>query len=162
MASRRHPQTRACLVLDSARVAYVPYVYDHSPRAGSFGREAAARIGGEAGRIAKTLIVRCGEEFVCAVVPVTGELSLKELAASVGAKNAVMADPHDAQRLTGYVVGGISPVGQARQLRTVIDETLLDHDEVVVSGGRRGFSVGLSPIDLVRLTSAVVAPIGSR
>ncbi|QVT80790.1 Cys-tRNA(Pro)/Cys-tRNA(Cys) deacylase YbaK [Nocardioides aquaticus] len=108
----------------------------------------------------KTLVAETDGVLVVAVVPVTGELDLKALARAVGASRARMADPVAAERSSGYVRGGISPLGQRRRLRTVVDASALDHDRVYVSAGRRGLDVGLAPADLVRLTGATVAPVG--
>ena len=111
-------------------------------------------------RVFKTLITRIDGALAVAVVPVTGQLDLKALAHAVGGKKAVMAEPAAAERATGYVVGGISPLGQRQRLPTVIDASAQDHATVFVSGGRRGLDVELAPDDLVRLTGAVVAPVG--
>jgi Cys-tRNA(Pro)/Cys-tRNA(Cys) deacylase len=107
----------------------------------------------------KTLVAEVDGRLTVAVVPVAGMLDLKALAAAVGGKKAAMADRADAERATGYVAGGISPLGQKQALPTVVDETVWLYDEVYVSGGRRGLDVGLAPDDLVRLTGAVVADV---
>ena len=107
----------------------------------------------------KTLLADLDGELVCAVVPVSGSLDLKALASVLGGKRAVMAEPARAERSSGYVVGGISPLGQRTPLRTVVDETAELHDTVHVSGGRRGLSVELAPAELVRLTGAVVGDV---
>jgi Cys-tRNA(Pro)/Cys-tRNA(Cys) deacylase len=107
----------------------------------------------------KTLLARVDGRPVVAIVPVGGQLSLKELAAALGAKRAEMLDPADAQRITGYVVGGISPFGQRTRLVTVADESLLLHETVFVSGGRRGLDVEMAPDDLIRLLDAHTAPL---
>ena len=111
-------------------------------------------------RVFKTLLAEAGGRLVVGIVPVTGQLDLKALARAVGAPKAVMADPAAAERSTGYVVGGISPVGQRKALPTVLDATALDHPTVFVSGGRRGLDLELAPADLVRVTGATTAPIG--
>jgi Cys-tRNA(Pro)/Cys-tRNA(Cys) deacylase len=107
----------------------------------------------------KTLLARVDERLVVAVVPVSGSLDLKALAAALGGKRAVMAEPADAERATGYVVGGISPLGSRTALPTAVDSSAADADIVYVSAGRRGLQVSLAPADLVQLTRATVAPI---
>jgi Cys-tRNA(Pro)/Cys-tRNA(Cys) deacylase len=125
----------------------------------SYGEEAAAALGVEAERVLKTLVAAVDGDLVVAVVPVLGRLDLKALAAAAGGKRAEMADPALAQRATGYVVGGISPLGQRRRLRMVLDAGALAHETVFVSGGRRGLDVELAPSDLMRVTAATTAPI---
>lgn len=134
--------------------------YDHDPSAPSYGLEAAEALGVAPERVFKTLLARVDGRLVVAVVPVSGSLDLKALAAAAGGKRAEMAEPAEAERSTGYVVGGISPLGQRRALPTIVDSTAADHEEVLVSGGRRGLDVALAPADLVRLTGATLAPIG--
>lgn len=134
--------------------------YDHDPSAPSYGLEAAEALGVAPERVFKTLLARVDGRLVVAVVPVSGSLDLKALAAAAGGKRAEMAEPAEAERSTGYVVGGISPLGQRRALPTIVDSTAADHDEVLVSAGRRGLDVALAPADLVRLTRATLAPIG--
>jgi Cys-tRNA(Pro)/Cys-tRNA(Cys) deacylase len=160
--------TPATVALSRAGVPFTEHPYEHDPGATSFGLEAAAVLGLEPRRVLKTLLASVDPStgsgrrgrLVVAVVPVSGQLDLKALAAAVGAKHAAMADPAAAERATGYVVGGISPVGQRRPLPTVLDESALSFDVVYVSGGRRGLDLGLAPADLVRVTGAVVATIG--
>ena len=130
--------TPATVALTRAGVAFTLHPYDHDPRAESFGLEAAAALGVPAERVFKTLLAEAGGRLVVGIVPVTGQLDLKALARAVGAPRALMADPAAAERSTGYVVGGISPVGQRKALPTVLDATALDHPTVFVSGGRRG------------------------
>ena len=134
--------------------------YDHDPSAPSYGLEAAEALGVAPERVFKTLLARVDGRLVVAVVPVSGSLDLKALAAAAGGKRAEMAEPAEAERSTGYVVGGISPLGQRRALPTIVDSTAAEHDEVLVSAGRRGLDVALAPADLVRLTRATLAPIG--
>ena len=124
-----------------------------------FGREAADALGVEPDRVFKTLLAEVDGRLVVGIVPVTGKLDLKALAAAVGGKKAVMADPAVAERKTGYIVGGISPIGQKTAHPTVLDETAELWDTVFVSGGRRGFDLELAPADLVRATAATVADI---
>ena len=158
---RRDPSgTPATAALTAAAISFSQHAYDHDPTARSFGLEAAEVLGLPTEQVFKTLLVDTGAGLAVAVVPVAGRLDLKAMAAAVGAKRVTMADPAAAQRSSGYVVGGISPIGQKRALPTVVDESAELFDVVYVSGGRRGLDLGLSPTDLVRVTGAVVADIG--
>lgn len=161
MAKKKAPTgTPALLALDAAGVPHSVHPYEHDPASDlGYGLEAARAIGVPAEQVFKTLMAAVDGELTVAVVPVTGLLDLKALAQAVGAKRAVMADKPAAERATGYVVGGISPLGQRTAHRTVVDETAELFDVVYVSGGRRGLDVGLAPADLLRLTGAVVAAI---
>lgn len=152
--------TPATVALTRAGVTFTEHPYAHDPGAASYGLEAAVLLGLPPERVLKTLLVSVDGRLVVAIVPVSGQLDLKAVAAAVGGKKATMADPAAAERATGYVVGGISPVGQRRAHPTVLDESALSFDAVYVSGGRRGLDLGLSPGDLVRVTGATVAPIG--
>jgi len=153
--------TPALRVLQEAGVVHTVREYVHDPRSElSFGMEAAQALGVDPARVLKTLLAEVDGALVVAVVPVTGELDLKALAAAVGGKRATMAEPAAAERATGYVVGGISPLGQRRRLPTVVDESALAHGTVLVSAGRRGADVELAPADLVALTGATTARVG--
>ena len=147
------------MALTAAGVAFTQHAYEHDPTARSFGLEAAEVLGLPAEQVFKTLVVDTGTGLAVAVVPVAGSLDLKATAAAFGVKRVSMADPAAAQRSSGYVLGGISPVGQKRALPTVVDESAELFDVVYVSGGRRGLDLGLSPADLVRVTGAVVADV---
>ncbi|MPV38020.1 Cys-tRNA(Pro) deacylase [Georgenia subflava] len=162
MARKTQPTgTPALRTLVEARVPHEVRAYDHDPRhASDYGREAAEALGMDPNRVLKTLVAEVDGTLTVAVVPVSGQLDLKALAAATGGRRATMADPSAAQRATGYVVGGISPLGQRTALPTVVDVSALDHPTVLVSAGRRGLDVELSPADLVALTSAVVAAVG--
>lgn len=136
--------------------------YRHDPRSEAFGDEAVAELAGDgvvADQIFKTLVVALPKGLGVAVLPVPHKLSLKSAAAALGAAKATMADPGAAQRSTGYVVGGISPLGQRKPLPTVVDSSALRWDRVLCSAGKRGLDVALHPRDLVRLTNAVTAEI---
>lgn len=159
-ASRNHRgATPATVALAGAGVPFSEHPYEHDPGALSYGLEAADRLGLDSAQVFKTLLATLDGRLVVGVVPVSGQLDLKALAATLGGKRAELAAPADAERATGYVVGGISPVGQRRQHPTVVDESALLFDTVYVSGGRRGLDIGLAPADLVRVTGAVVAGI---
>ena len=151
--------TPATLLLDKQGVPHVVHAYDPDPAAASYGEGAAAALGIEPERMLKTLLAEVDGRLVCGVVPVSGSLDLKALATAVGGKRGVMAEPAAAERSTGYVVGGISPLGQRTRIATVVDESAELFETVYVSAGRRGLSVELAPADLVRLTSAVVADV---
>jgi len=158
----RHPTTAgtpATVVLTEAGVPFTLHTYVHDPSARSYGDEAAALLGLAPQQMFKTLLVDTGAGLAVGVVPVAGSLDLKAMAAALGVKHVVLADPPVAQRVTGYVLGGISPLGQKRRLPTVIDESAELFDVVYVSGGRRGLSLGLAPVDLVALIEATVADI---
>ncbi|MFD1859999.1 Cys-tRNA(Pro) deacylase [Aeromicrobium camelliae] len=151
--------TPAFAALRRAGVDVIAHSYEHDPGSASYGLEAAAALGVAAGRVFKTLVVDLDGELCVAVVPVEHSLDLKAAASALGGKRAQLADPAAAQRATGYVLGGISPFGQRKALRTVVDETVQEWPTVFVSGGRRGLEAEVSPADLVRLTRAVTAPI---
>jgi Cys-tRNA(Pro)/Cys-tRNA(Cys) deacylase len=151
--------TPATVALAAAGIRFVGHSYDHDPTNRNFGIEAASALGLDPERVFKTLLVEVDGRLVVAVVPVTGKLDLGGLATAVGGKRAVMADPALAERKTGYVVGGISPIGQKTRLVTVLDETAELFDSIFVSGGKRGFDLELSPMDLCTITGAIVAAI---
>ncbi|MFF0436508.1 Cys-tRNA(Pro) deacylase [Streptomyces sp. NPDC004327] len=152
--------TPATVALAAAGTAYTLHAYDHDPAAPSYGEEAAEALGVTPDRVFKTLVADVDGELTVAVVPVAGQLDLKALASAVGGKRAAMADPAAAERTTGYVRGGISPLGQRKRLRTVLDASASDHATICISAGRRGLEVELAPQDLAALTGAVLAPIG--
>ena len=147
------------MALTRAGVAFDLHPYEHDAGAPSYGREAADALGLDPAQVFKTLVARVDERLTMAVVPVSGRLDLKALAAAAAGKRAVMAEPADAERATGSVVGGISPLGSRSRLPVVVDAGALDLDRVFVSAGRRGLQVSLDPGDLVRVTRAVTAPI---
>jgi Cys-tRNA(Pro)/Cys-tRNA(Cys) deacylase len=151
--------TPATVALTKAGIAFSVHSYAHDPAAASFGLEAAEALGLDPQQVFKTLLVEADGRLAVGIVPVDRQLDLKAVAAALGAKKATMADPAAAERSTGYVVGGISPIGQKRPLPTVLDESALQYKQVYVSGGRRGLDLGLSPADLVTATQAMTAPI---
>lgn len=151
--------TPAVVALDAAGIAYTIHEYERGEDLRDFGREAAVALGLDHDQVFKTLVVVADDELVVAVVPVSCQLSMKRVAAAMGAKKAVMCDPARAERSSGYIVGGISPIGQRKPLRTVVDESAELFDVVYVSGGRRGMDIGLAPNDMVNVLDAVVAPI---
>ncbi|MEE1785088.1 Cys-tRNA(Pro) deacylase [Streptomyces sp. SP17BM10] len=151
--------TPATVALETAAVPFTVHSYEHDPAAASYGGEAAEAMGVPAERVFKTLVADVDGVLTVGVVPVAGQLDLKALAAAVGGKRAAMADPAAAERSSGYVRGGISPLGQRRPLRTVVDEGAMTHPTIYVSAGRRGLEVELAPTDLITLTKATTAPI---
>jgi Cys-tRNA(Pro)/Cys-tRNA(Cys) deacylase len=158
--------TPAIAALVAAGVPHEVLRYHHDPRAESYGDEAAGELAATAGVVAdqvfKTLVIAVPNGLAVAVLPVPSTLSLKAAAAALGVPKATMADPAAAQRSTGYVVGGISPLGQRKALPTVVDVSALDWDRVLCSAGKRGWDVAVAPADLVRLTDAVTADIRLR
>ncbi|GAT88172.1 MULTISPECIES: Cys-tRNA(Pro) deacylase [Paenarthrobacter] len=158
MASQGTPATAA---LAAAGVPFVLHPYAHDPAASSYGLEAAEVLGIDPDRVFKTLMVEVEGKLAVAIVPVSGNLDLKAAAAALGSKKAAMADPKAAERRTGYVLGGISPLGQRQPSPTVLDESALAFDTILVSGGRRGLDIELAPADLLRLTNGVTGPIGT-
>lgn len=151
--------TPATVALSASGIAFSEHAYAHDPSNRDFGMEAATALGLDPDQVFKTLLADVDGRLVVGIVPVTGKLDLKALAHAVGGKKAVMADPAVAERKTGYIVGGISPIGQKNRHETVLDETAELWDVVFVSGGRRGFDLGLAPADLIRATGAVIADI---
>ncbi|MDT7789064.1 MAG: Cys-tRNA(Pro)/Cys-tRNA(Cys) deacylase [Pseudonocardiales bacterium] len=158
MAGRGTPATA---LLDKQRVAHTLHSYEHDPRHESFGLEAAEALGLVPGRVFKTLVAEVDGKLAVGVVPVTGQLDLKGLAAALKGKKAKMAVVADAERATGYVAGGISPLGQKKRLPVVVDSSALEFETVFCSAGRRGLEVEIAPAELVRLTGAVVAQISA-
>jgi Cys-tRNA(Pro)/Cys-tRNA(Cys) deacylase len=151
--------TPATVALTAAGMEFTVHSYEHDPSHPSYGEEAAEAMGVSPDRVFKTLVADVDGALVVGVVPVAGSLDLKALATAVGGKRAAMADPALAERTTGYVRGGISPVGQRRKLRTVLDESASAHSTICVSAGRRGLEVELAPGDLAKVTEATLAPI---
>jgi len=159
------PSTPATAALVEAGVAHTAHAYAHDAAVSAavgYGLEAAHALGIDPERVYKTLVVEVDGALGVAVLPVSAKLDLKAVGAALGGKRAAMADPAAAERTTGYVRGGISPLGQRRRLPTVVDASALEHPTVLVSGGRRGLDVELSPADLVMLTGAVTAPVAAR
>lgn len=146
-----------------AKVTYNIHEYEHDPSAASYGEEAAEAMGLEYGRVFKTLLVEINgdnRKLAVAVVPVSGQLDLKAMATALKAKKVAMAKPDDAERATGYVVGGISPLGQKKRLPMVLDASASGYDTIYMSAGRRGLEIELAPADMMKLTGAIQAPIG--
>jgi Cys-tRNA(Pro)/Cys-tRNA(Cys) deacylase len=152
--------TTATLALERAGISFTVHEYTHDPRADSYGREASEALDVPADRVFKTLVAEIDGRLVVGVVPVEGQLDLKALAVAAGGKKAAMAAPAAAERATGYVTGGISPVGQRKRLPVVLDASAMGFATVFCSGGRRGLEIELSPADLAKATDAVVATIG--
>ncbi|MEV4415950.1 Cys-tRNA(Pro) deacylase [Catellatospora sp. NPDC049609] len=151
--------TPATALLSKQKVAHTLHTYEVSADSPNYGALVAEAIGADPARVFKTLVTEVDGSLTVAVVPVTGEIDLKALAAAAGGKKAAMADRDLAEKTTGYVRGGISPLGQRKRLPTVIDQSALDGDTMYVSAGKRGLQLKLAPTDLVRLTQATLAPI---
>ncbi len=150
-------RTPALAVAAKAGIEHRVHEYGHDPRAASYGLEAAEQLGADPSRVFKTLVASIDAVLTVVIVPVTGEVDLRALG-----KRAALASPEDAERATGYVTGGISPLGQRRRLPTVVDVSALTHPTIYVSAGRRGLELELAPADLVSLTEARVAEIARK
>ena len=152
--------TPAISAAERAGITFRVLSYDHNPATTAFGVEAAHALGVDSARVFKTLVGQVdSREFVVAAVPVARVLDLKGLARACGSKRAVLAEAKEAERATGYIIGGISPLGQRKRLLTVVDESAFGFDTIYVSAGKRGLELELSPHDLLRLTHAVIASI---
>ena len=151
--------TPATLALARAGIEFRSHAYEHDPRAAAYGLEAAEKLGIDPVLVFKTLLASVDGALAVAIVPVAMQLDLKAFATALGAKRAEMADPAVAERKTGFVVGGISPIGQKTPLPTVLDESAILCERVFVSGGRRGLDLELAPDDLLAVTSGRYAPI---
>jgi len=151
--------TRATKMLEQAGIAFTTATYDYDPNAQSIGLQAAEALGEAPDRVLKTLMALVDRKPVCVIVPSDHEVSLKKLAAAFGGKSAEMMKPADAERISGYKVGGISPFGQMRKLPTAIEEQALGHEAVYVNGGQRGLQVRLRPSDIVTAIGAIAAPL---
>lgn len=151
--------TRATKALEAAGVAFTVHAYDYDPNADRVGLQAAEALGEAPERVLKTLMVLLDGKPVCAILPSDGEVAMKKLAAALGGKSAQMMKPADAERLTGYKVGGISPFGQMRKIPVVVEASALEHALVYINGGQRGLQVRLAPDDAVTVLGALVAAI---
>ncbi|MEU0571824.1 Cys-tRNA(Pro) deacylase [Nonomuraea sp. NPDC005983] len=152
--------TPATVALTRSKVEFTLHPYEHDAAAQAYGEEAADALGVPHEQIFKTLVAEVESGLAVAVVPVSGKLDLKALAAALKSKRAAMADAAKVERVTGYVVGGISPLGQRKQLPTVVDSSALDFDTIYFSAGKRGLQIETAPANLITLTRAVTAPIG--
>lgn len=159
MAGRGTPATA---LLARQGIAHTVHAYRHDPAHGSYGQEAAEALGVPPERVFKTLVAIIDGALTVGVVPVTGQLDLKALAAAAGGRKAALAGVAAAERATGYVAGGISPLAQRKRLPVVVDASALEFGTVLVSGGRRGLEIELAPADLVRAAGATVAPIARQ
>ncbi|HWP46192.1 MAG TPA: Cys-tRNA(Pro) deacylase [Candidatus Limnocylindrales bacterium] len=151
--------TPAIIAAKKAGIAFTVHEYKHDPSTDSYGLEAARALGVDPSQVYKTLVTRVEGQLVVALVPVNKNLDLKALASVLGAKKAAMAEITDAERATGYVAGGISPLGQRKRLPTVVDESMLQFETIYVSAGKRGLEIQLQPTDLIRLCQATPAAI---
>lgn len=151
--------TPATLALEKAGVAFKVHEYDYDPNAARIGMQAAEALGIEPARLLKTLMARGGDGVICVLAPSDREVNLKKLAAVAGVKSCAMLPAAEAERITGYHVGGISPFGQKKRARVFVEQSALAFPQVLCNGGRRGLQVELAPVDLVRVLSATVAEI---
>jgi len=153
--------TPATLALTKARVAFTLHEYDYDPNAERIGMQAADALGVSAQRLLKTLMAKAGGAVICVLIASDREVSLKKLAAAARAKDAAMLPPAEAERITGYQVGGISPLGQKKRAKVFIDVAALVHPTIIFNGGRRGLQIEIAPAELVTLLSATTADLSS-
>jgi Cys-tRNA(Pro)/Cys-tRNA(Cys) deacylase len=153
--------TPATALLTREKIAFTTHTYDVAVQTPNYGSAVAAAIGADPDRVFKTLVAEVDGRLTVGIVPVSGDLDLKALASAAGGKKAAMAAPSDAVRVTGYVVGGISPFGQRTRLPMYLDRPATDWPTIYVSGGRRGLQIEVSPVDLLLATGAVSAPIAT-
>ena len=151
--------TPATKLLKANKIDFSIHEYEHDANAKSFGLEAAEKLNLRVEEVFKTLLVTDEKNYFVAILPVHHQLNLKKVAQAVGAKKLKMSDPKDAERLRGYLVGGISPVGQKKRLKTVIDQSAQQLEKLYVSGGKRGLDIGLKPQDLAKVLSATFADV---
>jgi Cys-tRNA(Pro)/Cys-tRNA(Cys) deacylase len=151
--------TPATVALAKAGVAFTLHEYDYDPNAARIGMQAAEALGVDPARLLKTLMAKAGDATVCVLVPSDSEVSLKKLAAAAGAKDAAMLKPDEAERHTGYHVGGISPFGQKKRARVFVAQSALAHQTIIVNGGRRGLQIELAPADLMRVLDATAVEL---
>jgi Cys-tRNA(Pro)/Cys-tRNA(Cys) deacylase len=153
--------TPATVALEKAGIAFKLHEYDYDPNAERIGMQAADALGVSPQRLLKTLMAKAGGQPVCVVIASDREVSLKKLAAAAGAKDAAMLPAAEAERITGYHVGGISPLGQKKRVRVFIDSAAVAHPTIIFNGGRRGLQIEIAPSDLVKLLSAIAADVSS-
>ncbi|MBF7690573.1 MULTISPECIES: Cys-tRNA(Pro) deacylase [Acinetobacter] len=152
--------TPACKLLKAKRISYTIHEYIHDANAtNSYGLEAVEKLGLQPEEVFKTLLITDGKQFYVSVLPVSHQLNLKKVAQALGCKKVVMADLHDAERITGYLVGGISPIGQKKRLKTLLAMQATSLEKIYISGGRRGLDIGIKPDDLVSILNASFADI---
>lgn len=151
--------TPATLALSKANIPFTLATYDYDPNAERVGLQAAEAIGVPPGEVFKTLMLELDGKPVCAIVPSDEEVNMKKLAAALGGKSAHMMKPADAERLTGYKVGGISPLGQRKRVPTALDELAMLYDEIFLNGGQRGLQIRIKPADLVSVLNCKVADL---
>ncbi|MGN6570461.1 MAG: Cys-tRNA(Pro) deacylase [Pseudolabrys sp.] len=151
--------TPATVALQKAGIAFVLHEYEYDPNAERIGMQAAEALGIEPARLLKTLMAKAGDETVCVLAPSDREVNLKKLASAAGAKSAAMLGAAEAERITGYHVGGISPFGQKKRARVFLEQSAVAFPKVVCNGGRRGLQVELAPADLIRVLGAATAEL---
>jgi len=154
-------KTRATKVLDDAKLAYTLHAYDYDPSADSIGMAAAVALGVTPAQVFKTLMVLADGKPACVIAPSDREVAMKKAADALGAKSAAMMKPAEAERITGYKVGGISPFGQMRRVAVVMDDSAMGHEAIFLNGGQRGLQVRLAPADAAAALGAKVAPVSA-